>query len=156
MLYFKHRVFSANNFPKPFIRVTTLYIRDSVVGKQFPNFPKLFPNLRYLKMYDLKKFVGVENASVFFPKLWRLHVRLVEKPGHFNSKCLTKLLHANPQLKNVEINFFIEPEKDLRQLLSMLSKNSYLSKLAIWGSVNGVNASLHWIDLKNNMHRLRS
>lgn len=137
VLFFRHWVFSGDNFSKPFQRVAALHINGSGVGKQFPSFAKLFPNLRHLDLYVSKKFIGVNKAAVSFPRLYSLHVGLVESPGHLNSKCVTKLLHANPQLKHFAIRLN-QHEKDFGQLLSMLSKNSALSILTICGTVNGV------------------
>lgn len=122
---------------KPFRSVANIDITGGHLGRVVLNFPKWFPNLRHLTILRIKSIDGSATAASC-PHLEHLSVSFGSSAKQLTSRSITKLLHANPQLKSFEI--ISGNKKDFGPLTKMLDKNTSLAKLQIEGSLKGVNA----------------
>lgn len=83
------------------------------------------------------KIIDKNATAVSFPHLEHLNISH-KYSKQFSSRSATKLLHANPQLKSLEI--MLNNKKDFGPLTKMLDKNTSLTKLQIYGTLKGVDA----------------
>lgn len=137
-LELEYRVISMNAFSQPMKNITKLRIFNCDLGKQLPNFVDWFPNLRDLELHMDSKNIDENLTAVSFPHLESLSFGLSKTSGRFNSNCATKLLQANPQLKHLYV--VLHYKKSFGQLLKLLSKNSSLVNLKVYGNVKEKNS----------------
>lgn len=113
------------NFGKTFNKVRSVIVRDSVLGKQLASCGKWFPNMRRLKLTNVRLADDFDPASL--QHLKHLCVCLDEQVG-LKFSDVPQLLHLNRRLRSLEIEAY-HKSIPMNMLLDMIKDHSKISKL---------------------------
>lgn len=129
---FSNKIGTLSFSRKPFKNVTSIEINEGDVRDQLPNFMNWFPNLKRMDIFGNFEF-GESTASVTFPHLKELGIRVrVNGSGHSKSEMVTKLLHANQQLQDLDVDFGFGMVT-LDKILDMIILNTPITKFVAYG-----------------------
>lgn len=121
-----------NHFEKPFVNVQTVALHYCHLGDQFSLFSQWFPNVRVLKLFDIR----MDNRWIDLPFHHLEHVRINVSNGNncdgFTKNEAAHLLHSSLQLKSLEIRM---PDgrqgMTLNTLLNIIEDKSAIEKLVL-------------------------
>lgn len=123
---------SIKNFVKPFVNVKNVTIWHMHLGKQLPLFPKWFPNLQTLSLYNVS--ANPNSINVHFPHLTSVFF------GHFMYNALSKgnlifgFLPFNRQVQSIGMEGWTNTNRSipLASILHLIKDNyPLISKLSI-------------------------
>lgn len=108
--------------------VTSITIRDSDLGKQLPSIVKWFPNLRTLKLCNVRSNCHFVAAS--FKQLQ--HLTIDDAFCNNTSRgyrAHAELIRMNPQLQSIRLE--IDRQLTMKNLLKIIKNNTAITKLTV-------------------------
>lgn len=116
-------------FGKPFVNIHTAMVYNSCLGDQFSSFQQWFPNMRTLKLHNVRTLRCIGTPFEHLKDL-RININKDGALGHTMVKAI-RLLRLHPQLHSLEIRMGSAENIALNMLLDFINANPEIRTLKI-------------------------
>lgn len=142
-LLFKPNRCPIKHFEKPFVNVQTVSANGNCLGNQLPLFNQWFPNMRSLRLFDIRTLHSIGEP---FNNLKELCISISGNGdlGHTKVKAI-RLLQLHPQLHSLVITMHGPEHEAMRVLLNAINANEVVRYLKVTHS-RMVNVDMHSTD----------
>lgn len=117
---------SIEPFEKPFVNVQTVGVLNTDLGNQWPSFAKWFPNMRSLKLMDVRTLCRIDLSK--FDHLNELSINVAYDGGNSTGKKANSLLKQVPQLHSLDIRGL---GLTMNTLLNIIKTNRVICNLKV-------------------------
>lgn len=115
------------HFEKPFVNIRTVNVHNSCLGDQFPSFQQWFPNMRSLKLLEVRTLRGIGMSFQHLENLC-IDVNTYGELGNTMMKA-NRLLRWNPQLHSLVIHVNSAQNIGMIVLLDIIKANPEIRNL---------------------------
>lgn len=138
LLFYGRPAFSLENFRQPFRKVHRIRLVDSDLENGFKHFAQWYPSLCHLEMYTV--CIDDTLMPIEMPVLQHLALKIndhnannVDSPWEWNftEQNAINVLHANRQLRSLDIDMADRRTITIHKLLNIIQGNPSIEKLAM-------------------------